>query len=35
MLAMRRIEAGAALMIIAFGGLLLTGYIVTERMVGV
>jgi nickel/cobalt transporter (NicO) family protein len=35
MLAMRGIEAGAALVIIAFGGLLLTGYIVTERMVGV
>ena len=35
MLAMRGIEAGAALVIIAFGSLLLTGYIVTERMVGV
>jgi nickel/cobalt exporter len=34
MLAMRGIEAGAALVIIAFGTLLLTGYIVTERMVG-
>ena len=28
------VEAGAALVIIAFGSLLLTGYIVTERMVG-
>ena len=35
MLAMRGVEAGAALVIIAFGSLLLTGYIVTERMVGV
>jgi hypothetical protein len=35
MRAMRGIEAGAALVIIAFGSLLLTGYIVTERMVGV
>jgi nickel/cobalt exporter len=35
MLAMRGIEVGAAVVIIAFGGLLLTGYIVTERMVGV
>jgi nickel/cobalt exporter len=35
MLAMRGIEAAAALVIIAFGGLLLTGYIVTERMVGI
>jgi nickel/cobalt exporter len=35
MLAMRGIEAGAALVVIAFGSLLLTGYIVTERMVGV
>jgi nickel/cobalt exporter len=34
-LAMRGVEAGAALVIIAFGSLLLTGYIVTERMVGV
>jgi nickel/cobalt exporter len=34
-LAMRGIEVGAAVVIIAFGGLLLTGYIVTERMVGV
>ena len=33
MLAMRGVEAGAALVIIAFGSLLLTGYIVTERMV--
>ena len=35
MLAMRGIEAGAAVVIIAFGTLLLTGYIVTERMVGI
>jgi nickel/cobalt exporter len=34
MLAMRGIEVGAAVVIVAFGGLLLTGYIVTERMVG-
>jgi nickel/cobalt exporter len=35
MLAMRGIEAGAAVVIIAFGALLLTGYIVTERIVGI
>jgi nickel/cobalt exporter len=35
MLAMRGIEVGAAVVIIAFGALLLTGYIVSERMVGV
>jgi nickel/cobalt exporter len=35
MLAMRGIEAAAAVVIIAFGALLLTGYIVTERMVGI
>jgi nickel/cobalt exporter len=35
MLAMRGIEVGAAVVIIAFGSLLLTGYIVTERMIGV
>jgi nickel/cobalt exporter len=35
MLAMRGVEAGAALVIIAFGSLLLAGYIVTERMVGI
>ena len=35
MLAMRGIEVAAAIVIVAFGGLLLTGYIVTERMVGV
>jgi nickel/cobalt exporter len=35
MLAMRGIEVGAAVVIIAFGALLLTGYIVTERMVGI
>ena len=34
-LAMRGLEAGAALVIIAFGSLLLTGYIVTERVVGI
>jgi nickel/cobalt exporter len=34
MLAMRGIEAGAAVVIIAFGTLLLGGYIVNERMVG-
>jgi nickel/cobalt exporter len=33
-LAMRGIEVGAAIVIIAFGALLLTGYIVNERMVG-
>jgi nickel/cobalt transporter (NicO) family protein len=35
MLAMRGIEVGAAVVIIAFGALLLTGYIVSERMMGV
>jgi nickel/cobalt transporter (NicO) family protein len=34
-LAMRGVEVGAAMVIIAFGALLLTGYIVTERMVGI
>ena len=34
-LAMRGLEAGAAVVIIGFGSLLLTGYIVTERMVGI
>ncbi len=34
MLAMRGIEVGAAMVIFAFGALLLTGYIVSERMVG-
>ena len=33
-LAMRGIETGAAVVIIAFGALLLGGYIVNERMVG-
>jgi len=33
-LAMRGIEAGAAVVIIGFGALLLGGYIVNERMVG-
>jgi len=35
MLAMRAIESAAALVIVAFGTLLLTGYIAMERMVGV
>src|SRR5262249_53352301 len=35
MLAMRAIEVGAAVVIIAFGTLLLTGYMGTERMVGI
>ena len=35
MLAMRGIEVGAAVVIVAFGTLLLTGYMVTERMVGI
>jgi nickel/cobalt transporter (NicO) family protein len=34
MLAMRGIEVGAAVVVLAFGALLLTGYIVSERMVG-
>ena len=34
MLAMRGIEVGAAVVIIAFGTLLLAGYMVTERLVG-
>jgi len=34
MLAMRGIEAGAAVIIIAFGALLLSGYLATERMIG-
>ncbi|HET9816768.1 MAG TPA: nickel/cobalt transporter [Xanthobacteraceae bacterium] len=34
-LAMRGIEVGAAVVIIAFGALLLTGYMVSERMVGI
>ena len=33
-LAMRGIEVGAALLIVAFGALLLTGYMVSERMIG-
>src|SRR5260221_13465568 len=33
--AVRSIEVGAAVVIIAFGTLLLTGYMVTERMVGI
>jgi nickel/cobalt transporter (NicO) family protein len=35
MLAMRGIEVGAAVVIIAFGTLLLAGYVVTERLVGI
>jgi nickel/cobalt exporter len=35
MLAMRGIEVGAAVVIIAFGTLLLAGYIVSERLVGI
>lgn len=35
MLAMRGIEVGAAVVIIAFGALLLAGYMVSERMVGI
>ena len=35
MLAMRGIEVCAAVVIIAFGALLLTGYMVSERMVGI
>ena len=35
MLAMRALETAAAVVIIAFGALLLTGYIAMERMVGV
>ena len=34
-LVMRGIEVAAALVIVAFGALLLTGYMVTERMVGI
>jgi nickel/cobalt exporter len=34
MLAMRGIEVAAAIVIVAFGSLLLTGYMVSERMVG-
>ena len=35
MLAMRGIEVGAAVMIIGFGALLLAGYMVSERLVGI
>jgi nickel/cobalt transporter (NicO) family protein len=35
MLAMRGIEVGAAVVIVAFGALLLTGYMVSERMIGI
>jgi nickel/cobalt transporter (NicO) family protein len=34
MLALRGVEVGAAALIVAFGGLLLTGYMVSERMIG-
>jgi nickel/cobalt transporter (NicO) family protein len=34
MVMMRAVEVGAAVVIIAFGTLLLTGYVVSERMVG-
>ena len=34
-LAMRGIEVGAAVLIVAFGALLLTGYMVNERLIGV
>jgi nickel/cobalt exporter len=34
MLAMRGIEVGAAVVIMAFGALLLTGYMASERMAG-
>ena len=34
MLAMRGIEVAAAVLIVAFGALLLTGYMVSERMIG-
>jgi nickel/cobalt exporter len=35
MLVLRGLEAGAAIVIVAFGALLLTGYIVSERLMGV
>jgi nickel/cobalt exporter len=35
MLAMRGIEVGAAVMIVGFGALLLAGYMVSERLVGI
>jgi len=35
MIALRALETGAAVVIIAFGALLLTGYIVSERLMGV
>jgi nickel/cobalt exporter len=34
MLAMRGIEVAAALVIIAFGALLLAGYMASERLIG-
>jgi nickel/cobalt transporter (NicO) family protein len=33
-LAMRGIEVGASLLIVSFGVLLLTGYMVNERLIG-
>ena len=35
MIAIRALETGAAVVIVAFGALLLTGYMVSERLVGV
>jgi nickel/cobalt exporter len=35
MLTMRGIEVAAALLIIGFGALLLTGYMASERLIGV
>ena len=35
MLLLRGFEAAAAVLIVAFGVLLLTGYMVSERMIGV
>ena len=34
MLAMRGIEVGAAVVIVGFGALLLTGYMASERLIG-
>ena len=35
LIALRALETGAAAVIMLFGGLLLTGYLVSERMVGI
>jgi nickel/cobalt transporter (NicO) family protein len=35
MLAMRAVEVGAAVVIIAFGTLLLSGYMASDRLVGI